>query len=574
MDTKYVIWLVTGGIVALLLSVGVAIPIIESSAYEVIDNGDSDGMNYTYYSSDELPTSTYIFSKSADTWTLVYDDVTISGELEPMLIFAINNRCAFIDYDGSLKMVGTDGSVSDYGNSINWNVRNGKLYVGSTNLGTPSFAVFPDVDGNVGSYRHPVYLEDGAFTIAVNSGGYYWNGTTNYMPGDATYEGYEIAFNRTGDKLDSVAWKVGGNAEVPAYEMISRDSLITLGNPLSTHDITYVNEDDSSISYGLNVTIYDDGTYRLNKLTGSYNYPFLPTLEINGASYSCRIVGNGTDSVLSDYSMSSDGYPMLSPSVEIINDRAFYGKTTLTRVGGLENVVIIGNSAFEGTQFGYENVGESLGYAIKWVGDRAFYDTPCRIYVNWGTIIHIGNSAFESTNITNVDLSSSQINYIGDRAFYGCIDLEYTINLGSSDGYYYVEYVGDSAFENSNAFKVYGEFGDLSLYPQTVHIGNRAFANSGIARVNTSSSGFWGTDVFTANPLITVVNTGSVTLTPENVGVSTATIQNGITSPFVTATILDMEQKEGIVYDLVLLLPLFVIVGLVVGIAVESVRRK
>ena len=572
MDMKYVIWLVTGGIVALLLSIGVAIPIIESSAYEVIDNGDSDGMNYTYYS-DELPTSTYIFSKSADTWTLVYDDVTISGELEPMLIFAVDNRCAFVDYDGSLKMVGTNGSVSDYGNSINWNVRNGKLYVGSTNLGTPSFAVFPDVDGNVGSYRHPVYLEDGAFTITANSGGYYWNGTTNYMPIGASDDGYQISFNRTGDKLDSVAWKVGGNAEVPVYEKISRDSLISLGNPIGTQDVTYVADWDPSITYGLNVTLYDDGTYMLNRFTGSYDYPSCSTIEINGTSYSCKVVGNGEESVLSGFSMSSDGYVMLGPSTEIINDRAFFGKSTLTRVDGLDNVIIIGDSAFEGTQFGFENTGAYVG-AVKWIGDRAFYDTPCRISINWGSVIHIGDSAFESANITNVDLSSSQINYVGDRAFYGCIDMEYSVHLGTFDGYYYVEYVGDSAFENSNAFKYYGEYGNLDLFPQTVHIGNRAFANSGIARVNTSSSGYWGTDVFTANPLTTVINTGSVTLTQENVGVSTATIQNGITSPFVTATILDVEQKDGLAYDIVLLLPLFVIVGLVVGIAVESVRRK
>ena len=558
--------------VAVIVITSVAIPAVQSSAYDVVDNGESDGMRYTYYS-DSFPTSTYIFSKSGTTWTLAYDNEVMTGELEPMLIFATHNRCAFVDFDGSLKMVGTNGSVSDYGNSINWNVRDGKLYVGSTNLGTPSFAVFPDVGGNVGSYRHPVYLDDGAFTIAANSGGYYWDGTTNYMPIGASDEGYQISFNRTGDKLDSVAWKVGGNAEVPTYEKISRDSLITLGNPIGTQDVTYVADWDPSITYGLNVTLYDDGTYMLNRFTGSYDYPSCSTIEINGTSYSCKVVGNGEESVLSGFSMGSDGYVMLGPSTEIINDKAFFGKSTLTRVDGLDNVIIIGDSAFEGTQFGFENTGAYVG-AVKWIGDRAFYDTPCRISINWGSVIHIGDSAFESANITNVDLSSSQINYVGDRAFYGCIDMEYSVHLGTFDGYYYVEYVGDSAFENSNAFKYYGEYGNLDLFPQTVHIGDRAFANSGIETVNTSSSGYWGTDVFTANPLVSVINTGSITLTPENIGVSTATIQNGITSPFVTATIYESVKKDGLGVDVLLAIPALLIISVIVAVAAVAIRSR
>lgn len=571
MNYSNVIKLVVGAVAMLIMTVGIVIPIIESSAYDVIDNGESDGMTYTYYSSEELPTETYIFSKTVDSWTLVYGSVTMTGDLTPMLVFGTDLLCAYIDHDLSLKLSYSGGIPTDKGNSFSWNIRNNSLFLGATNYGSPEFIVAPDVNGNIGSYSRSAYLEDGAFTLAVSSNGFYWNGSIDHMTYENEINGYEISFNRTGNKLNSVSWTVGEVEDPEPYVEIERESIIDLASEVGTYTIAVTDWDGNSLGYSVNATLYSDNTYRLNYFTGDAPYPSFMDITYNGQTYSPKIIGDGTGSIFRNITISEGYSAPAHPSIKIINDRAFFGESSFNGLDLSEPLVLIGDSAFEGTNFWPENYGYSLN--VQWIGDRAFYGTPCNAGLNLDYTIHIGDSAFFNTNVSFYGVSG-QMNYLGDSAFENCSKVIVPY-LGYADGSAYVEWIGDSAFEGCGGWTdEYDSSYPLEIYSQTVHIGDRAFANAGVTTVNTSSSGEWGEDVFADNPLVSVINTGGVTLTESNIGVPNASIQNGVTSPFFTAIIYDTVEKEGLVYGLILLLPMFVLIGLVVGIAVESVRRQ
>lgn len=82
------------------------------------------------------------------------------------------------------------------------------------------------------------------------------------------------------------------------------------------------------------------------------------------------------------------------------------------------------------------------GVLIHEVGERAFFDLDIlSVYINEGVVV-IGDSAFEGSNVTDVIIPES-IGYINNRAFANCSELV-TVTLGSDN----IQF-GEDAFENT-----------------------------------------------------------------------------------------------------------------------------
>ena len=171
---KYVIWLVTGGIVALLLSIGVVIPIVESSAYTTVSNGETEGMTYDLY--DTPVSKTILFTPdvsnmtyNAKIWTQPGDVMTeMNGTLNSMYLFASDYLMVYLDASLNIRIL-----KADPGNSLASLVPTGypldsttisianydvTVTVGSRNIACngaiDTFAYIPTVDGAYGSYNH------------------------------------------------------------------------------------------------------------------------------------------------------------------------------------------------------------------------------------------------------------------------------------------------------------------------------------------------------------------------------------------------------------------------------------
>lgn len=82
------------------------------------------------------------------------------------------------------------------------------------------------------------------------------------------------------------------------------------------------------------------------------------------------------------------------------------------------------------------------GVQIYEVGEKTFFDLDIlSAYINEGVVV-IGTSAFEGSNVTDVTIPKS-VDYINDRAFANCSELEnFTINSDKTQ-------FGDNVFENT-----------------------------------------------------------------------------------------------------------------------------
>ena len=124
-----------------------------------------------------------------------------------------------------------------------------------------------------------------------------------------------------------------------------------------------------------------------------------------------------------DYNAESEYYMQWLVGVETICDKAFKGYTSendyytssLRNIGTLENVVTIGNEAFE-----FNN-----GISYVRFGDK---------------LERIGVSAFASVNLLQQVIIPDSCTYIGDNAFNKCIYLS-SVTIGKN-----VEYIGEGAF--------------------------------------------------------------------------------------------------------------------------------
>lgn len=139
--------------------------------------------------------------------------------------------------------------------------------------------------------------------------------------------------------------------------------------------------------------------------------------------------------------------------ISYIGDYAFYGNKFLKNIDFNNQILVIGNHAFEDCQI--KNIYNSD--SVESIGFRAFMDTPLEIdgNIDENGMIYLGNTlykyrgsrtiiddsiipsfitkiadeAFFGTNIQYIDLREIRITSIGMRAFSNCPDLQ-TIKLG------------------------------------------------------------------------------------------------------------------------------------------------
>lgn len=140
----------------------------------------------------------------------------------------------------------------------------------------------------------------------------------------------------------------------------------------------------------------------------------------------------------SHFSFSDWGWSYVSAG--IIPDNAFKDKKSLVYFTFPEKVTKIGNSAFEGCRL--------LSGALVIPND----------------VLEIGWSAFNSTNISSIELSYN-LKSIGERAFYGCKSLSGSLLLPES-----LEMLGASTFEGCNLLS-----GSLSIPSKIKEIPERCF---------------------------------------------------------------------------------------------------
>lgn len=556
MKTNNVITLVVASIIGLILATGVLIPIVESSAYTVIDNGESDGMRYTFYEGN-IPTEPYQFKKTSSTYTLTYGSNTMTGDLVPMLIFATPHVCVFVDTDLSIKKISRPMgtlfvNVETLGDSVTFRTFVNTTVNGVTH-GAPSFAYYPDVNGMFGSYDHGgIVMRDTDNVIAVGvSGnkGAYKVGDLDYI--DPSFSGLVYSPIWDGDVLESVSWRGSDSSSPVEIPTVDRDSLVELGNVVQTVALVPL---EGGPEY--NVTLYDDYSYRLNSIASSNYAPILtPPITYNGHNYTCKIIGDGSNPVLGAYDQSilETSMVTIDMGVKIINDRAFYN-TKIMDYTINEMVEIVGDYAFYGSGI------STYSGNIKYVGDYAFANTNINSSINTDGTIYVGDHAFENTRVTSVYVYGEVIR-IGDYAFANCDSLtDVIIPDDSSDGSVYD--IGDYAFANNLSFNNW----TITVPEYVLRVGDHAFDNVGATSVVNLSSAEYGEDVFANNPLVRVTNFGGVLFDDSIVGVSNVPIQNGLESVFYVGVIYDSVAKDGIVWDIVVLLPIFAIVGVLIAI--------
>ena len=588
MDMKHIVWIVTSGIIAILLSVSVLIPVVESSAYTTVENGPSEGMTYSEYSSDVNKTMIFSSDRSAETYKMeIFTQpgnvkTVIEGNLSPMIIVASDYLMVYLD--GDLNLVCLYCSLYDSLNTLTprvysvtgftLSIRDGSATLtpdGSSSVSLPGavqeFAYLPTVGGEFGSYNH------GGINLIGNDpilGGVLVGDVGLYYNGERSFGTYGVAtatanIDRTENRLNSISWSIPTESTTP-IEQIDRDDIVSIGNEVSTLDVTQdPNDTQGIISNVWNVTLFDDNTCRINKLKTyrSSDPIFNSYLTVNGTNYAIKILGNGTEPLFSANQFSS----FSSCGASIVNDNAFKN-TGVMSFAGTSDLKVIGDNAFEGcpsVDLSYDS------QYLVWIGDNAFKGTSF-MSIYYDKVNHIGDSAFEGcTSLSSLSYYSNYdgIYSIGNNAFKGCT------NFNADSFFAYVDdqrvaIIGDSAFEGcTNLIS-----GFMSLGGTITEIGDRAFAGIGYGdSVSNYSSATFGQNVFADSTITTVNNLGGSTINQSNIG-SGITLNNGYVASQYLGIISGSIQKEGLVYDLIVLIPLFVVIGMVVGIAIESYRFR
>lgn len=148
----------------------------------------------------------------------------------------------------------------------------------------------------------------------------------------------------------------------------------------------------------------------------------------------------------------------LPSSVKVIETSAFENTTNLTSIN-LDNVQVIGNSAFKGSFASANSLNSSI---------------------NIKSAISIGNNAFENVaNLQAINFSSSQnLIRIGDNAFKNAT-LGKTFDLSQAKN---LTRIGNSVFENTTGVDT------IKLPSNLKTLGNQVFMNSSVASIDLSKT--------------------------------------------------------------------------------------
>ena len=150
--------------------------------------------------------------------------------------------------------------------------------------------------------------------------------------------------------------------------------------------------------------------------------------------------------------------------VTSITSSAFLNVTALTSITFGNQVATIGSSAFNGctslTSVSFNTLGSS--YSLTSIGDSAFESTAITSINIPSTTLTIGNSSFEGTNITSLNIPAS-VTTIGNNAFNGCTSLTSLTFNGST-----LTSIGSYAFEGTRV-------ASLTIPDSVTTIGDYAF---------------------------------------------------------------------------------------------------
>lgn len=357
-------------------------------------------------------------------------------------------------------------------------------------------------------------------------------------------------------------------------EITLDEGIVSIGNYMFSH----MPVNSLSIEFPVSLTsigasAFDGGA----GLTGSLELPNIVSIG-NRAFYGCTGLGEILD---------------LGESLTTIGSEVFYNCSGFVCPLILPNTVTsIGSDAFYNCT-GFTSL--TLSDNLESIPQRAFY--KCSGFTGE---LHIPAS------VTTIADASSGNGYgsFGDCAGFTSLVLE--------EG---LEYIGNGAFSNCNGFR-----GTLKIPDTVTYIGARAFTSStanyesfdtlilgrnvetaGGATNVWSSSAFYNicsfeTVVTYSNPTITNPTFGggkiksilnfsgesndTVSLRPGNSGIpANATIRDSIQAPSMLQQVEDVQHetnthtKDGTAYDLIALIPVFIAVAIMAGVAYLGIRR-
>lgn len=309
---------------------------------------------------------------------------------------------------------------------------------------------------------------------------------------------YATVNNRENFKVNQSVHAVIGFNEY-AYKCVN-DINISFSNPNAvtmsniTYDLTY--EFDLIVSeagtHTMTVTVNDKNKQSVTvtievKSDGSGNNagnekPAAPnTITANNLTY--KVSGStltltGSSSTSSSISIPSKvTYQGKSYTVTKIAEKAFKGKTKLTKVVIPATVTEIGTSAFEGCT---KLTTVTIGKKVTKIGKKAFYNCSSLKKISIpASVTEIGEAAFAGCKKLTTATIGSKVKKIGKKAFYNCSSLK-KITLPAA-----VIEVGTSAFEGCKKLT------SATIGTNAKKIGTKAFYNCSALKTVT----FKGTKV-------------------------------------------------------------------------------
>lgn len=164
-----------------------------------------------------------------------------------------------------------------------------------------------------------------------------------------------------------------------------------------------------------------------------------------------------------------------------IGDDVFKDKVGLNSVFISDNIVSIGNNAFESCE-SLVNVIISANNSLNSIGDNTFKDCKNLNSFNIGNVTKIGKSAFENCISLGAVEFSNNVNEIGEKAFYNC---EKIICMSIPES---LEYIGKGAFSNCTNLTILDwNAANCQLLGLSATIWYNFFGNSNLTTVNISS---------------------------------------------------------------------------------------
>lgn len=492
---------------------------------------------------------------------------------------------------------------------------------GITSIGDYGFAnctglstlTIPDSVVSIGNYAfagcsNVSSLVIGAYVTSIGTNAFQMSScytVLNHSPVDVQPGTYGLPANANVTKLETEYtdgdWKfyvVNGYARAVKYTGSSTS--LTIPNTLDVSGTSYTVNSVGLGAAGQKVA-------RCNSVTFPSSVVSINAYAFDGARLTTAVTLPSGLTYLGEYAFANNaiGYAdagiTIPSTLSVIGNNAFdgYGRVYTLNLG---NVTTIGDYAFRNT-LPYSNTSITIPDSVVTIGDYAFEGNEIAILTLGSGLTNIGAHAFDgslSMNHANLSIPDTVV-YIGEGAFkdaeginnlligtglttiqadcFRDSEIGYVLflnnvsNVGAHafdgcglTGIFYdnVVYVGDYAFRG-NSFS--GSFDTMNIGM----IGEGAFEDNSIVNlVIRSSVTSIGDDAFKGNPMSEVLNLSDVSLSGKVP--STATVRSSIPGDWYITDIEVHEPDDSETSALILIIPTFVILGIIVG-AIRYVQR-